>query len=355
MVVETVDDNEAAVLAMRLGWYFAELRGRTWPEGPRPPAHPCGDLLPLRTERSERDQQREAQAVLEAVAVRLGLDHTHIATISEAAGTSELGAIGSPSGTLEKAYRVADAYFQDTLIARSEVTSCGYQLGRGLAEAYWALDRDGENLGELLGSHRCAELSRLAGRLTSCMDEYSPAALAGSLEAWRTFVEANRPSLGERDDRGDGAVDVRRSLFEQMRRWHEVLIVGQDPTTFIRPYAVRTNLRLLGAALRSFWPQLVWTGLGIALLLALILTVNRVSSSGVWAPILGLASVIGISVGGITGALKNSAQGLLKRLRKDAYTDLVAEAITALPPDPRFSTTEARKAVSRRRFTSGSR
>ena len=37
---------------------------------------------------------------------------------------------------------------------------------------------------------------------------------------------------------------------------------------------------------------------------------------------------------GLTGALKNSAQALLKRLRQDAYTDLVAVAIAEAPDKP---------------------
>lgn len=36
----------------------------------------------------------------------------------------------------------------------------------------------------------------------------------------------------------------------------------------------------------------------------------------------------GMSIGGVTGALKNSAQSMLVRLRQDTYTDLATEGIT---------------------------
>ena len=45
-------------------------------------------------------------------------------------------------------------------------------------------------------------------------------------------------------------------------------------------------------------------------------------------------AAVGLTLAGLTGTLKNSAQALLKRLRQDAYTDLVAIAVQTAPPPP---------------------
>jgi hypothetical protein len=74
-------------------------------------------------------------------------------------------------GTLSDTLWKFDAQIQDKLTAFSDTQACGYQLGRGLAESYWAL-YPGAPLGStswtfLLGRDRCAELGRLVGRLTA--------------------------------------------------------------------------------------------------------------------------------------------------------------------------------------------
>ena len=69
-----------------------------------------------------------------------------------------------------------------------------------------------------------------------------------------------------------------------------------------------------------------------------------------WAKTLsGVLAVVGLSLAGLTGTLKNSAQALLKRLRQDAYTDLVAVAVQTAPPPPAKSALQ--KAISHRRLT----
>ena len=51
--------------------------------------------------------------------------------------------------------------------------------------------------------------------------------------------------------------------------------------------------------------------------------------------ILGVAKIaVGLSLAGLTGTLKNAGQALTKRLRQDAYTDLVALAVQTAPTPP---------------------
>jgi hypothetical protein len=238
-----------------------------------------------------------------------------------------------------------DAHAQDRLAALSEGAAIGYQLGRGLADTYWALDTTAAtgsaSWGFLLGERRCGELSRLTGRLAAYMGEYTASAIAGSLEVWKAVVST--PAWFGQTDRADVA------LYSQIRRWYELIILGQDPTTLIGPAAVMRNYRTLGRAFRLFWPELLATVAGLASLVTLLVLVNT-SGSAAWAKTLsGILAAVGLSLAGLTGTLKNSAQALLKRLRQDAYTDLVALAVQTAPPPP--DKTALQNAISRRGLT----
>ena len=117
----------------------------------------------------------------------------------------------------------------------------------------------------------------------------------------------------------------------------------------IGPAAVMRNYRTLTRAVKLFWPQLLATILGIGALVTLLYLVNT-GATEVWAKTLsGLVAAIGLSVAGLTGTLKNSAQALLKRLRQDAYTDLVAVAVQTAPPPPDKKALQ--RAISHRTLT----
>lgn len=239
-----------------------------------------------------------------------------------------------------------DAHTQDRLSATSETQACGYQLGRGLAETYWALDpdhavADSQGWDFLLGQERCAELSRLAGRLGAYTTEYTAPAITGSIEIWRYLV-------GQLAWRGDGQV-ANDALYQQIRRWYELLVLGQDPTTLIKPNGLISSYRTFGRAIRLFWPQLVATFIGLGFLVTLLVLLG-VGGGSAWEKTLsGILAATGLSLAGLTGTLKNSAQAMLKRLRQDSYTDLVAIAVQTAPPPPRKS--DLHKALKNRRLT----
>jgi hypothetical protein len=238
-----------------------------------------------------------------------------------------------------------DAHVQDRLAALSESRAIGYQLGRGLADTYWALN-PGQEVGSagwkfLLGERRCAELERLTGRLAGYMGEYTAPAIAGSLEVWKTVV-ATPAWRGPADQ-------AALALYNQIRRWYELIVLGQDPTTLIGPAAVMRNYRTLTRVFQLFWPELVATVFGLGALVLLLFLVN-VDGAKAWEKTLsGVLAAVGLSLAGLTGTLKNSAQALTKRLRQDAYTDLVALAVQTAPAPPDKSALQ--KAISHRVLT----
>jgi hypothetical protein len=257
----------------------------------------------------------------------------------------QAAAVRQPWAELAELMWRFDAHAQDRLAALSGKAAIGYQLGRGLSDTYWALNpgqHDGSaSWGFLLGERRCGELSRLTGRLAAYMGEYTASAIAGSLEVWKAVVST--PTWLGHPDQASAA------LYNQIRRWYELIILGQDPTTLIAPAAFIRNYRALGRALKAFWPELLTTIFGAAALVILLVLVNMHGAAG-WAKTLsGVLALVGFSLAGLTGALKNSAQALLKRLRQDAYTDLVAIAVQTAPAPPDKSALQ--RAINRRALT----
>jgi hypothetical protein len=228
----TVPDDAGRVLtAIRLGWVMAEVRGRNRPDAP-PGAKanlpgPPGKALPLHVEQSPTELRIEAQSLLGTMSCDLGLDmgkdHTNLpkaiddqaerlyearraaAGAAKAPGragevaASEAGpglvaaageapevAPGDPAAewlSLQELILRFDAHIQDTLASGADTVACGYQLGRALAEPYWALDPglpdktpSPEAWWFLLGPERGGEMSRLAGRLTAYLHSLTAAA-----------------------------------------------------------------------------------------------------------------------------------------------------------------------------------
>jgi len=173
------------------------------------------------------------------------------------------------------------------------------------------------------------------------MGEYTAPAIAGSLEVWKTVVST--PGwLGDPQRSG-------QALYSQIRRWYELIVLGQDPTTLIGPAAVMRNYRTLARAFQLFWPQLLATVFGVSALITLLFLVN-VEGATAWEKTLsGVLAAVGLSLAGLTGTLKNSAQALTKRLRQDAYTDLVALAVQTAPTPPDASALQ--RSIRRRSLT----
>jgi hypothetical protein len=341
------EDSAGVLTALRFGWYMAEVRGRNRPGGPRPAADPlpsrAGHVLPLHIERTGPELRIEAQAVLSKLSADLGLDMATVncreqsltVIIDSQARLLAQAAPGTRAATrawdsLASSLYDLDAHVQDALAAQSDRRSAAYQLGRGLAEVYWALDAglpsDPVTPGSwefLLGEHRCRELTRLAGRLSAYFNPYCCPAIAGTMCLWQSVAS---------DQQWRHGADA--CLFQQLRRWYELLILGQDPSTLIKPYALVRNWRITLRVLRALWIQLVTAVLSLALVIAVITLVAEGSGTPFVRALLGVLGAVGLSAAAFQAMLKNTAQSLLARLRQDAYTDLVAGQIAVAPDKP---------------------
>jgi hypothetical protein len=338
-------DSANVLNALRLGWYVAEVRGRNRPDGPRPAPHSLPDrkdhVLPLRIERTDPEQRIEAQAVLCKLSHDLGVDMVTVkgqqqnqATVidQQARALAEAApeAAAQAWDVLASSIYDLDAHTQDSLAAQSDMRSAAYQLGRGLAEVYWALDPDAacnpltpNCWAFLLGENRRRELARLTGRLSAYFNPYCCPAIAGTLSLWQSVASDQQWRQGAQSD-----------LFQQLRRWHELLILGQDPSTLIKPYALVKNWRSSFRVLRALWPQLVTAAVSLALVIAVITLIAEGSSTPFVKSLLGVLGAVGLSAATLQTRLKTTAQSLLTRFRQDAYTDLVAAEIAVAPDKP---------------------
>jgi hypothetical protein len=358
---------------------MAEVRGRNRPDPPPgagvEPPRP-GHALPLEIERTPDELRIEAEMLLMSLAAKVGVDGDdkkepsyarQLNSDAEAlywARKSHAGTAGKQWDDLAELIYKFDAHIQDILAARSETQSCGYQLGRAMAETYWALNpRAAAKISPaapgaaakaspaapgaaakispaapgaaaeipnpvaweyLLSEPRCREIGRLAGRLSRYFHMYTAAAIAGSAMVWMHVAADPRW-------RGNAAP----ALYQQIRHWFEFTIAAQDPTTLISPYALLRNFRQVAHVLRAFWLQFLLTGLAGAALVVLADLLASPRGTTLAKSLLAAGGVTGFSVAGVSAKLKNQAQALLLRLRQDAYTDLITVEITTAPPQPR--------------------
>jgi hypothetical protein len=359
-------DTDEVRAAIRLGWFVAELRGRHWWQGQQPPVTELPvdppDALPLRPERSPAEARETARVVVVSLARQFrvicafGAEPAEGATFPdrlEALATrleADDGRLlrrpppGVPDGDLparEAAWMELaallhewDSSIQDSLTARWDMLANAYLLGRGLAECYWALGaEDDQPPGPtsatawhfLLGSERRGELGRLVGRVGAHVNSLTPAAVSGSIQAW------GRVAADEQWRRADAD---RSRLYEQCRRWYELLVLGKDPTTYVKPYAILRGWRTSLHAFRAFWPQLLLAVLSAAAVAAVgyFLATNR--GSAVLTTLLGLVGALGLTAATVVAKAKSAGQLLIARLRQDAYSDLVAIAVSNVPVHP---------------------
>ncbi len=122
---------------------------------------------------------------------------------------------------------VWDAAIQDSLATRDFGTASAYQLGRGLAEAYWALDPQAKpgtphSWSFLLGKNRAEALSLLCRRLAASIGKVASDAVATSVDQWQ--VVAQSP---------DQYQNASATLGEQLLIWRDLLLTQRDPTSYV--------------------------------------------------------------------------------------------------------------------------
>lgn len=368
----TPADLDRVRQALNLGWSVAELRGRLRYGHVEPPGTVDYQFprevhaLPIGGEHSLVEQQiatrvavgllvqpfnldqplpkRKEPAASETIKV-LAMDLEAKLAAAERSGHAVARPDTYPADSeVAKAWEaIADAIYywdeqiKDGLGVSAELLSA-YQLGRGLSEAFWALNPDAPapatkptlqsppNPGSwefLLGPRRQLMLGSYVKLLEGALTPLSVPAVQGPLTRWCTLV-----ADGQVRSRSEDALEA---LRRQLQNWRDVLLGSRDPTSFAKHFGFKLALRQALRVMQTLPLETALAGAGIALLaVAGYFLGSDTSNKGlaVFASVLGFFGVTGA---GLLAKAKAQAAVLSGHLREAFYRDIVAAQATVLP------------------------
>lgn len=358
------DELTAVLDILQFGWMMAEYHGRysvwnrqpgtrMWSESPQLPPH----ALPLTDERSAYEGAIQIEGILVTLAEKASLDFlyadvcdpssTDRARVCEQLVALRKQLLPQRDDNLEQTGSIAhngaatwDSFFsllhdwdskiQDTLAAQSLNQAGAYQLGRGLAEIWWAGPQDTQNAGEypwtwLLGQERSSALDLRLGRLNQYFGPDLAAAMRASLSAWMQVA------VSEVDRQWP---DTMSQLEKQVRIWRDLLLNNYDPenllnfNTLVASYN-RFKFRRIAMV---FLPELLVTGVSLIVLVpAITWFVSSGANAPILAPIFSVLGLFGLSFAAVTARAKSTANDLAAHLRQTLHRELLAYQITVLP------------------------
>jgi len=300
--------------------------------------------LPLQGERSAAELFIQAHAALMALADKLGVDANPADGASFSKEVDRCAAALVNLRAASSAYALGewdklagliymfDSHIQNCLAGKSPNELSGYQLGRGLAECYWALDPAASDpasptaWGFLFGTTRIKELHQLLMSLSDYLPSYTARAIAGTLALWR--------SVAADETWRNNAYD---SLHMQVSRWYRFVLQVPDPASLVLPRKWPLSAKLTLRVIRLYWSVIVIGLLSVALAIALINlphineTIHHFGPgiSGVWKAILAIVAATGIARIGF------STPKIVRRYSDDLNIDDVAISISTVPPPQR--------------------
>jgi len=338
---------------LHFGWACAELRGRyrqiltDRPErapGSSGPRHEY--TLPLNHERSAAELAIQAEKEVASLAAELDFDvpvanlphHpdppngtviTYIRTYCVKASDTPEADRHNVWMELANIFHAWDTLVQDVLAPASATEAAAYQLGRGLAEAYWSLDpgaedSDARSWGSLLGLARCNALQRFMVQLTPIYDSLTAAAVRGSLETWREIAATPH---------GRDHAAAMPKLHEQLRNWHMLLVEGVSPDGFL---TIRRLLAARGSTwgiIRAFWGPVVLALIGLVVAAVAVVLLTAYKKSAPVSAGLAVLGLFGVTAAGALAKAKDATTASLTHMRDAANRALVAEAVTVVPEE----------------------
>jgi hypothetical protein len=360
--------------ALNLGWSMAELRGRiryghVEPPGtvdyqfPREEYH----ALPIGGEHSLVEQQIATRVAVGLLAERFSLNdplpqrnEAPPDTIKKLAMDLEQKLEAAeknsapvrpdaypPGSEVAKAWEAAseaiyywDEQIQDGLGVSAELLAA-YQLGRGLAEAFWALDPDAPEPDRrptvastespphpgswefLLGPRRQQMLGACLALLEGAFAPLTGPAVRGPLTRWCALV-------GDKKVR-HGSEATLVALRGQLHNWRDVLLGSRDPISFAKGFGLKVAFQQAVRVARTLPLETFLLLGGIALMAAAGYALGSDTTktgTAVAATVLGFFGVTGA---GLLARAKAQAAVLSVHLREAFYRDLVEKQATVLP------------------------
>jgi hypothetical protein len=359
--------------ALNLGWSMAELRGRiryghVEPPGtvdyqfPREEFH----ALPIGGEHSLVEQQIATRVAVGLLADRFALNEPlpqrkeppseTIRTLAmdleqklQAAekGSAPMRPDAYPAGSeVAQAWEAAaeaiyywDEQIQDGLGVSAELLAA-YQLGRGLAEAFWALNPEAPEPETkpsmsstespphpgswefLLGPRRQQMLGASLGLLEGAFAPLTGSAVRGPLTNWCALV-ANRQVR----NRSEALVALRG----QVHNWRDVLLGSRDPLSFAKGFGLKLAFRQALRVAQTLPLETFLLLVGIALMAAAGYALGSDTTKTGTAVAASVLGFFGVTGAGLLARAKAQAAVLSVHLREAFYRDIVEAQATVLP------------------------
>jgi phospholipase C len=317
----------------------------------------------LADERSTAEQRIEIEHVLGAVAKAATVDpedYAHLAGqigdsgdsgsaptpaserlgelaagLSEARKSNDAALINQAWDLLAEFLYGWDAYIQDQLAGRLFGTASAYQLGRSLAETYWALDPtapagDPSSWQFLWGAHRCQGINHLLDRLAGYFSPLTVHALRFGIKQWSELAA---------DPAWRCQTDVMGELLRQVRVWQDLLVTGEDPAALAAPSALLKRAHQIRGLLGAFWRELIFLVVAMGVLLGAVFFL-RGNGGNQAATVSAVGGSLGVTAAGLAARAKNLANNIFGRLRLTLDQDVVDAAVTLRPlrtPSPKVA------------------
>jgi hypothetical protein len=338
---EQPTDQELTVKTFWLGWDVAELRGRCRPDfvhvNPPPSSPRIAHALPLANERSEREQELQLVQEMEELAAQLSLSAPGHEAAPPLMTIWELrrGSWNAEESQAEVWNRISESFYrwdasiQDALLMKP-ARAAAYQLGRGLAETYWALDpsigdsNDWRSWGFLLGQRRCQRMKQLVARISAFTDPMTPLVVWTSLDTWQE-VAASKPWRDQQD--------ARSRLYQQGVLWRDLIRGEQRPSDLVHTRGEVARIAVLPSVLKNFRWEIIIAGVAAAGLAVAGTAVAQGSSS--WGSTIAVfLSGIGLTAAGLFARAKATATSLVEQLNQEVAKAQIARAGTCVPTRP---------------------
>jgi hypothetical protein len=223
-------------------------------------------------------------------------------------------------GRLEGFIWMWDAGIQDCLASGAFGTASAYQLGRGLAEAYWALNPEDAPTSPrswhlLLGENRTTALSLLCRRLSPAIGKITAPAIAASVEAWQVVAESPSEYF-----------EPFAQLGDQLLVWRDLLLTQRDPTSLVdKKVLEKSSARILPLMNAFKWELMLGVGASAALGLSTHYLPNLGGSIGA------VLSAFGITAAAVGSRAKAVIQSVTDRVRNSLSQDLVTQVVVRTP------------------------
>ena len=333
----------AEQLALEAGWTMAVLYGKIEPipRGEFPGLPTANELQPAERRKLESE--------------RLGHLLRRLAAMPGFAGSSlptEVPAPDENEEAWEQALRGLNLDILCALAATRQQTRLAYELGRSLRDTANPPDQHPPNrtLSRVFARDRIATLQGWLAELSSDLPPHAElssglpsqaaAVVAASLGRWSEFATVTAGTSSARLNSGGGPAETMyKYLLRQGDLWLMLMTGAYSTSGLLSPegyvaageLALGRSATIIRGVLKHYWAALLVGAIALGAILYLAVTYLG-GAAKVWTSIAAIAGSLGITVQAVTSATARLAAEAERPVFAAAEEDVMAWAITTMPP-----------------------